>query len=104
MCAGVRSLACVRVHGTVGQVCLEGDISQESVRASLARGERASGDLIPWTLSQQFQDNDFPQLSGARIVRIADWARIDEPARLRRVVENSAETFAPLRAENGAQR
>ncbi len=53
------------------QVCLEGDISQESVRASLARGERASGDLIPWTLSQQFQDNDFPQLSGARIVRIA---------------------------------
>jgi hypothetical protein len=37
----------------------------------LARGQRANGDLIPWTLAQQFQDDDFPSLSGARIVRIA---------------------------------
>lgn len=29
------------------------------------------GDLIPWTIGQQFQDPDFPSLSGARIVRIA---------------------------------
>ena len=29
------------------------------------------GDLIPWTVGQQFQDPDFPNLSGARIVRIA---------------------------------
>lgn len=29
------------------------------------------GDLIPWTVGQQFQDADFPRLSGARIVRIA---------------------------------
>jgi tRNA(Met) C34 N-acetyltransferase TmcA len=27
------------------------------------------GDLIPWTMAQQFQDDNFPQLSGARIVR-----------------------------------
>ncbi len=33
--------------------------------------DRASGDLIPWTLSQQFQDSDFATLSGARIVRVA---------------------------------
>ena len=26
---------------------------------------------MPWTVSQQFQDPDFPSLSGARIVRIA---------------------------------
>ena len=67
----------------VVQVCLEGDISKQSVMASLARGERASGDLIPWTVSQQFQDNDFPQLSGARIVRIAthpDLQRVRLPA------------------------
>ena len=32
---------------------------------------RVQGDLIPWTVGQQFQDNDFPSLSGARIVRIA---------------------------------
>ena len=37
------------------QVCLEGEISKDSVAASMARGERASGDLIPWTVSQQFQ-------------------------------------------------
>jgi hypothetical protein len=29
------------------------------------------GDLIPWTVGQQFQDADFPALSGGRIVRIA---------------------------------
>lgn len=52
-------------------MALEGKISQASVQASLARGQRASGDLIPWTVSQQFQDSDFAKLSGARIVRIA---------------------------------
>ena len=53
------------------QVCLEGEISRESVLASLNRGKRADGDLIPWTMSQQFQDDDFASLSGARVVRIA---------------------------------
>ena len=38
---------------------------------SLSRGKRASGDLIPWTVSQQFNDHDFAGLSGGRIVRIA---------------------------------
>ncbi|RKP09881.1 putative nucleolar ATPase Kre33 [Thamnocephalis sphaerospora] len=53
------------------QVCLEGQISRESVMHSLRRGQRASGDLIPWLVSQQFQDDDFASLSGARVVRIA---------------------------------
>lgn len=53
------------------QVCLEGEISKASIMNSLSRGKRASGDLIPWTVSQQFQDHNFPGLSGARIVRIA---------------------------------
>ena len=35
------------------QVALEGHISKESVMNSLARGLQASGDLIPWTISQQ---------------------------------------------------
>lgn len=55
----------------VVQVCLEGEITRDSVIASLKRGKRADGDLIPWTISQQFQDDDFASLSGARIVRIA---------------------------------
>jgi len=53
------------------QVCLEGEISKESIMASLSRGKRASGDLIPWTISQQFNDSEFGSLSGCRIVRIA---------------------------------
>ncbi|KAF2266091.1 DUF699-domain-containing protein [Lojkania enalia] len=53
------------------QVALEGQISKESVLSSLSRGQRAGGDLIPWIVSQQFQDEDFAGLSGARVVRIA---------------------------------
>lgn len=53
------------------QVCLEGEISKDSVQDGFTRGKRASGDLIPWTIGQQYQDPDFPRLSGARIVRIA---------------------------------
>ncbi|KAJ3331407.1 N-acetyltransferase 10 [Blyttiomyces sp. JEL0837] len=53
------------------QVCLEGSISRNTALSSLARGVRSSGDLIPWVVAQQFQDDDFASLSGARIVRIA---------------------------------
>ncbi|PGH16030.1 hypothetical protein AJ79_02010 [Helicocarpus griseus UAMH5409] len=53
------------------QVALEGRISKQSVLHSLSRGQRAGGDLIPWLVSQQFQDEEFAGLSGARIVRIA---------------------------------
>lgn len=53
------------------QVCLEGQISSESVNASLSRGRKAAGDLIPWNIAEQFSDSDFPKLAGARVVRIA---------------------------------
>ncbi|KAJ2658822.1 N-acetyltransferase 10 [Coemansia sp. RSA 1200] len=53
------------------QVCLEGEISRQAVMNKLGRGERNDGDLIPWLVSQQYQDNDFASLSGARVVRIA---------------------------------
>lgn len=53
------------------QVALEGQISKSTVLNSLSRGQRAGGDLIPWLVSQQFQDEEFAGLSGARIVRIA---------------------------------
>lgn len=55
----------------VVQVCLEGEISQQSILHSLSRGKKASGDLIPWTISEQFQDSKFGSLSGGRVVRIA---------------------------------
>ncbi|GBG32874.1 RNA cytidine acetyltransferase [Hondaea fermentalgiana] len=53
------------------QIALEGGISRKHVEAQLKHGNRASGDLVPWTISQQFQDNDFARLDGARVVRIA---------------------------------
>ena len=53
------------------QVALEGQISRQSVLNSLGRGSRPAGDLIPWLVSQQFQDDEFATLSGARVVRIA---------------------------------
>ncbi|KAG8045079.1 hypothetical protein GUJ93_ZPchr0008g12481 [Zizania palustris] len=53
------------------QVCLEGQISRKSAMRSLSEGHEPSGDQIPWKFCEQFQDNVFPSLSGARIVRIA---------------------------------
>ncbi|GJZ98481.1 RNA cytidine acetyltransferase 1 isoform X1 [Tanacetum coccineum] len=53
------------------QICLEGKISKMSVMKSLQAGHQPSGDQIPWKFCEQFQDEDFPSLSGARIVRIA---------------------------------
>lgn len=53
------------------QVCFEGKISKNSVLQSNDRGLKPSGDLVPWTIYEQYQDNDFPQLNGVRVVRIA---------------------------------
>ena len=50
---------------------MEGAISKESVSKRFSEGFNPSGDLIPWTIGQQFQENSFPSLSGVRIVRIA---------------------------------
>jgi N-acetyltransferase 10 len=53
------------------QVSFEGQISQQSIQSELSKGNKASGDLIPWNVCQQFNDSEFGGLSGARIVRIA---------------------------------
>jgi N-acetyltransferase 10 len=53
------------------QLGLEGRLSSEHTRAQLSRGKRSAGDLIPWTVSQQFQEPAFAQLAGARVIRIA---------------------------------
>ncbi|KAJ3129195.1 N-acetyltransferase 10 [Nowakowskiella sp. JEL0407] len=55
----------------VVQLAMEGSIAKGTALASLAKGVRHDGDLIPWVVSQQFQDDDFASLSGARVVRIA---------------------------------
>ena len=40
---------------THSQLALEGEISRESVRRQMAKGEAPPGDLIPWTMTTQFQ-------------------------------------------------
>lgn len=42
------------------QVCLEGEISRQSILNSLSRGKKASGDLIPWTVSEQVMRSPWP--------------------------------------------
>ncbi|TFK42880.1 GNAT acetyltransferase 2-domain-containing protein [Crucibulum laeve] len=53
------------------QVALEGNISKAAILDGLGRGLRAGGDMIPWLVSQQFQESRFGMLSGARVVRVA---------------------------------
>lgn len=86
------------------QVALEGEISKDSIRSSLSRGIRAGGDLIPWLVSQQFQDEDFASLSGARIVRIAthpDYTKMGYGSRALQLMTDYFEgKFASLDEDN----
>ncbi|KAI0695980.1 GNAT acetyltransferase 2-domain-containing protein [Cytidiella melzeri] len=66
------------------QVALEGKISKAAIMEGLSRGYRTGGDMIPWLITQQFQESKFALLSGARIVRIAthpDYASMGYGAR-----------------------
>ncbi|XP_050672806.1 RNA cytidine acetyltransferase-like [Leptidea sinapis] len=69
--APTSSATCMPEVLCVIQLCLEGNLSDRSVKDNLGRGRKAAGDLIPWNICEQFGDKDFPKLSGARIVRIA---------------------------------
>lgn len=53
------------------QVCMEGDIPPSVSKAIKSRGERPSGDLVPWLLSAQFLQPDLTQMKGVRVVRVA---------------------------------
>ncbi|KMT04510.1 hypothetical protein BVRB_8g181730 isoform B [Beta vulgaris subsp. vulgaris] len=53
------------------QVCLEGQIAQNSAMQCLRMGHFPPGDQIPWKFCEEFENTDFPYLSGVRIVRIA---------------------------------
>ncbi|KAF3920901.1 hypothetical protein ABW21_db0208015 [Orbilia brochopaga] len=73
------------------QVALEGQISKQSVMNQLGRGQRADGDLIPWLVTQQYQDEDFATLSGARVVRIAtnpDYTKMGYGSRALQLLED----------------
>jgi tRNA(Met) C34 N-acetyltransferase TmcA len=45
----------LRVTSLWLQVALEGAVNAKLAQSSLARGELPQGDLIPWTIGQQYQ-------------------------------------------------
>ncbi|KAL0345068.1 UNVERIFIED_CONTAM: RNA cytidine acetyltransferase 1 [Sesamum radiatum] len=49
------------------QVCLEGEISREAAFQSLRNGHQPAGDQIPRKFCEEFENTDFPMLSGVRI-------------------------------------
>lgn len=53
------------------QVCFEGNVTVRTKQMNQTRSVRPAGDLIPWTIADQFQDDNFVHLSGVRVVRIA---------------------------------
>ncbi|CAH1391873.1 unnamed protein product [Nezara viridula] len=53
------------------QVCFEGRLTSSFVNETFSAGRKPTGDLIPWTIGQQFLDRNFPSLPGLRVVRIA---------------------------------
>ena len=52
------------------QVCEEGGISKDVILTNNKRGLKPSGDLIPWTISDHYQDQEFAHMTSIRIVRI----------------------------------
>jgi N-acetyltransferase 10 len=53
------------------QTCEEGGIDKTVILNNNKRGQKPAGDLIPWTISEHYQDNEFPKMTGIRVVRIA---------------------------------
>lgn len=69
--AGKIGLEDVDIYCVV-QFSMEGRLKSQDVQRSLASRElKPSGDMISWCLVEQFQDEQFASLAGARIVRIA---------------------------------
>ena len=55
----------------VVHLCEEGSIGSDALESQLGHGSRPSGDLIPYTLAQQYLNKRFADCAGLRIVRIA---------------------------------
>lgn len=72
------------------QVCYEGDLSNETVTRHLTHGQRSSGDLIPWTIAQTYQDYSFGKMTGIRVIRLAthpDYQRMGYGTRALQLLE-----------------
>lgn len=53
------------------KVCLEGGIPKSVSDGNKSRGERPSGDLVPWALALQYLDTSLTEQVSARVIRVA---------------------------------
>lgn len=53
------------------QFCFEGKVNRQTVNDNKNRGIKPSGDLIPWTFSEQYLNKSIFDCLGVRVVRIA---------------------------------
>ena len=53
------------------QVALEGNISKSAIMDGFNREVSSGADMIPWLITQQFQEDKLRLLSGERVVGIA---------------------------------
>uniref|UniRef100_A0A7E4UYI6 RNA cytidine acetyltransferase n=1 Tax=Panagrellus redivivus TaxID=6233 RepID=A0A7E4UYI6_PANRE len=86
------------------QVCLEGGLARSTISSSLDQGRRGAGDLLPWTVSQQFLESNFGTLSGGRIVRIAvhpDFQSMGYGSRALQLVQQYYQGLFPCISEGG---
>mmetsp|Transcript_34138 Transcript_34138/g.133625 ORF Transcript_34138/g.133625 Transcript_34138/m.133625 type:complete len:985 (-) Transcript_34138:2661-5615(-) len=83
------------------QVCFEGGISKESALKSMNRGSRPHGDLIPWTLSQQFQEPELIEFTGLRVIRIATNPSVQSMGYGTRAMELLFEYYSNPKRMNG---
>ena len=84
----------------MSQVALEGSISKNSARSALAQGQQPTGDLIPWNVSQQFQESSFASLSGARVVRVAVHPELQRGGTLLQSLSQGCGTLQMLRGDS----
>ncbi len=75
------------------QLALEGNLSKLTISHNSQRGIKPSGDLIPWNIREQFQNNEFPELAGGRVVRIATHAKTVKMGYGSRALQQLADFF-----------
>lgn len=53
------------------QIAEEGGIDKSVIESNNRRGFKPAGDLIPWTIGEQYHDQSFAHKKGIRVVRVA---------------------------------
>ncbi|KAF6021226.1 NAT10 [Bugula neritina] len=82
------------------QVCIEGGLSQKLIGSHQSQRSRY-GDLIPWTLLQQFGEQEFSQMSGVRVAMSLSSRSTELPPLLSKLSERKPESLDYLGVSYG---